>query len=234
MRHISDNVYRVPTLGGFVNMYVIDTGDGLAVVDTGVGKGAINAIEKGLKSHNFAWGNVKHIFITHFHPDHTGGLQEIQRRTDAQTHIHTLDAPYVRGEHSPGPHADLAEIGLLSKIMVKTVLQATPPTGRIDSTFEDSDTVLSGWQVVHLPGHSPGQCGFYNPTADLLIGGDVMMHYLGRLRMPIRAPSPDWEAVKDSIRKVQAMQLRVLCLGHGSPLVKQTAATVDALAARMA
>lgn len=89
---------------------------------------------------------------------------------------------------------------------------------RVDVELDDGDSldqVLPGMQVVYLPGHSYGQVGYYIPQDKLLIGGDVMMHFFGSLRMPLRFVSPDWTAVKASIRKVAEMDIDILCLGHG-------------------
>ena len=73
---------------------------------------------------------------------------------------------------------------------------------QVDVEFEDDTEILPGLQAVHLPGHSDGHSGFWLEADGVLLGGDVAMRMLGNLTMPFRAPSPDWDAVKRSIRKV--------------------------------
>lgn len=70
--------------------------------------------------------------------------------------------------------------------------------------------------TLPLSGHSYGQCGFYLPAENLLIGGDVMMSMPWGLTYPIRAASPDWDSVKLSVNKVAELNPNILCLGHGT------------------
>ena len=116
------------------------------------------------------------------------------------------------------------ELSGLNRMMYRQMAQSQNrhiEPARVDVDLSDGDvldTILEGLQVIHLPGHSHGQVGYYVPQQKLLVGGDVMMRLFGVLRMPLRFVSPDWTAVKQSIRRVAEMDVEILCLGHGVPI----------------
>ena len=221
MEKISENVYGILTKFGYLNQYVIVNDSTLAVVDMMLGKSDVDHLERELSTQGLSLDQVQHMLITHAHSDHIGGLAEFQTRSNATTYAHRLDAKIIRGEADP-VFANPDELGWLNRLIRQQVSQQTSSEpARVDIDLaggEHLDDILEGLQVIHLPGHSHGQVGFYIPSQKLLLGGDVMMYYLGSLRMPIRAVSPDWQAVKESIRQVAELDVDILCLGHGKPL----------------
>jgi glyoxylase-like metal-dependent hydrolase (beta-lactamase superfamily II) len=60
----------------FVSAYLLVRGGEVAVVDLGT-TGSLPAIEEGLKAAGAGWDAVKHVILTHLHPDHVGGLGEV-------------------------------------------------------------------------------------------------------------------------------------------------------------
>ena len=217
MEKISEHVYGILTRGQFLNMYLIVNGDNLALIDTAMGAGDIDTVEKELREFGWSLSNIKNILITHAHPDHIGGLAALQKRVNAHTYVHRLDAPVVRGA-SPQVMAPLNELNFLWRMIAPAMANVKMPPARVDTEFQDGDElseVLEGLKVVHLPGHSYGHSGFWLEKEGVLIGGDVMMNFPWGLSFPIRAPSPDWAGVKDSIRKVREMNPPILGLGHG-------------------
>lgn len=164
MQHVADNVFVVSLIFGLLNIYIIDTGDGLAVVDTGVNASHINRLEKAVTELGFDMQAINHILITHFHNDHTGGLAELQSRTQAKTYAHTLEAPIIRGDQPPR-YADPADLSGGASLM-RRMLPSTLATAAVDVEIKDGDVlddILPDLQVIALPGHSPGQVGFYMP-----------------------------------------------------------------------
>ena len=61
---------------GFVSAYVLVRGNEVAVVDTGVA-GSAPRIEDGLTAAGASWEDVRHLVVTHHHPDHAGSVAEV-------------------------------------------------------------------------------------------------------------------------------------------------------------
>lgn len=91
---------------------------------------------------------IRYILLTHGHFDHTGGVAELKKITNAPVWIHPLDEQGL-GFRADGPLADGQEIAL--------------------GTYSIS--------VIHTPGHSPGGVCFHAPgavfTGDTLFAGSV-------------------------------------------------------------
>ncbi len=221
MQKITDNVYGILTKFRLMNQYIIVNGSDLTVIDMMIGAGDVDNLEKELKTQGWSLDQVKHLLITHAHPDHIGGLPTFQERSNATTYAHRIDAQIIRGE-ADGVLANPDELSWFNRFIYTMAKGNTQPEpARVDIDLGDGDEltqIIEGLQVIHLPGHSHGQVGYYLKQDKLLIGGDVMMRFGGSLRMPLLAVSPDWTAVKQSIQRVAQLDVDILCLGHGKPL----------------
>lgn len=77
---------------GFVSAYIVDRGDGLVVVDTGVG-GSAPAIQAVIEEYGMSWADVGYVIATHDHPDHVGSFNAVLAlATDADVFAGSLDA----------------------------------------------------------------------------------------------------------------------------------------------
>jgi glyoxylase-like metal-dependent hydrolase (beta-lactamase superfamily II) len=80
---------------GFVSAYVLVRGKEAAVVDTGVG-GSADAIGKVLDQAGPGWGGVRHVVLTHKHPDHAGSISDVlDEATSATGYIGQADLTEV-------------------------------------------------------------------------------------------------------------------------------------------
>jgi glyoxylase-like metal-dependent hydrolase (beta-lactamase superfamily II) len=80
---------------GFVSAYVLVRGREAAVVDTGVG-GSADAIGTVLRSAGSGWAAVRHVVLTHKHPDHAGSVGDVlTRATSATGYVGRADLPEV-------------------------------------------------------------------------------------------------------------------------------------------
>lgn len=233
MQPISNHVFAIFSRFGFLNFYVIHNDDVLTVVDTGYQDGDIDQLQSDLSDRGYALDQVQHILITHAHVDHVGGLAELQARTNATTYVHRLDAPIVRGEQMTS-YANPDELGFFGKFALSRMAggRASRPA-RVDVELEDGqvlNAILEGLQVIHLPGHSYGQCGFWLPAEQTLIGGDVLTNFPWGTGLPFRIASPDWTAVKESVQKVHDLAPKMICVGHGKPITGEKLKLLPSLA----
>jgi glyoxylase-like metal-dependent hydrolase (beta-lactamase superfamily II) len=93
----------------FVSAYLLVRGSEVAIVDLGT-NGSAGAIEQGLKATGSGWGNVKHVILTHKHPDHAGGLAGVQPNVSADWYAGAADVAAIQSETALKPVNDGDEI----------------------------------------------------------------------------------------------------------------------------
>jgi glyoxylase-like metal-dependent hydrolase (beta-lactamase superfamily II) len=81
---------------GFVSAYVLVRGREAAVVDTGVG-GSADEIGAVLGKAGPGWAGVRHVVLTHKHPDHAGSVGDVlTQATNATGYVGAADLAEVR------------------------------------------------------------------------------------------------------------------------------------------
>lgn len=91
---------------GFVAAYVLVRGGEAAVVDTGV-PGSAEAIGAVLDQAGPGWAGVRHVVLTHKHPDHVGGLGEVLTQApDAAGYVGEADLAAVDSSAALSPLVD--------------------------------------------------------------------------------------------------------------------------------
>lgn len=109
---VVDGVHAV-ALGG-VNVFLVEEPSGLTLVDAGF-PGKAQIVLEAVRALGRAPSDVKHIVLTHAHPDHIGSLAALKRATGAQTYIHALDRDIA--ERGSGFRPMTAAPGLLPKVL---------------------------------------------------------------------------------------------------------------------
>jgi glyoxylase-like metal-dependent hydrolase (beta-lactamase superfamily II) len=81
---------------GFVNAYVLVRGSEVAVVDTGVANSQ-GKIEEVIKTVGRSWADVRHVILTHYHPDHAGSMDAVMAAsTNAMAYAGAEDIPQIK------------------------------------------------------------------------------------------------------------------------------------------
>lgn len=97
--------------------------------------------------------------------------------------------------------------------------------------------------VVETPGHTPGSVSFWVPASRVAIVGDVLANQpwltVGDWSCPPCPREPPrrfcWSRAdnRESLRKLFALGPRIVCFGHGPPLVLETTRLEDHLPAAL-
>ena len=95
MREVIDGVIEIPI--GYVNAYAVVVDDGVVLIDTGL-PGRADKVASAVAATRHRIGEVHTILLTHWHPDHVGGVAELRRRSGARIVAHAIDTPLITGE----------------------------------------------------------------------------------------------------------------------------------------
>lgn len=211
LQELTSGIYPLPRLK-MGRSYLIADADGLALVDTSSG-GCAQRILDAIDSLRRPARELHTIVATHYHYDHTGNVAALRERTGARLLVHAADAPYVDGR-TPWPVPG----GIAGTIAAR--ISPQPYALPVDAELHEGDTVpiAGGLEVVHLPGHTPGNIGLYSRARSLIFTGDALMNVLG-LRLVPRFSNHDQEQARASARKLAALDYEIALPGHGNPIV---------------
>jgi glyoxylase-like metal-dependent hydrolase (beta-lactamase superfamily II) len=104
-KQVVPGFFVIPT--GVVNTFLLDAADGCALIDAGL-PGRVEDILHGIASAGRRPADVRHLIVTHAHPDHIGSLAAIRAATGAAVYCHPDDGqvlPFAGGltvVHAPG------------------------------------------------------------------------------------------------------------------------------------
>ena len=133
---------------GFVAAYVLVRDREAAVVDTGV-EGSADAIGTVLDQAGPGWAGVRHVVLTHKHPDHAGSIGDVLDKAQRAT-------GYAGA-------ADLASVGDVPRRL---------------RALADGDDVF-GMQVLATPGHTAGHLAVFDVDTGVLVAGDALTNMGG-------------------------------------------------------
>ncbi|HET8535779.1 MAG TPA: ester cyclase [Solirubrobacteraceae bacterium] len=215
-KEIAEGVWIVR--GGFpartMNVYLVRDGDGVLVFD-----GGIRSMTKAVAAAGARLGGITRLVLGHEHPDHRG----IAPSLGVPVHCHPdgkADAEGDGGSH----YFDWAKLRQPTRMLMPLMLKLwdggpVPIAG----TVSEGDDV-AGFEVVHLPGHAPGQIGLWRASdrlalvSDCFYTLDINTGRPGPPRLPHRAFNQDTEQARASIRKLAALEPASAWPGHARPL----------------
>jgi len=201
-----------------VNCYLLRTGEGYVLVDTGYA-GKRGFLEKKLADSGCRPGDLKLIILTHGDIDHAGNAAYLRERFGAKIAMH-------RGDARMAEHGDMGwnrkkksdRVSLVFRIlMVLSPLFASSakfetfvPDFLVDESYDLSAYGLDA-KVVGLPGHSKGSIGVLTASGDLICG-DFVYNMAG---FKLINDFPDHVS---SMEKVRKLDVTMIYPGHGKPI----------------
>ncbi len=228
-----------------VNVYVLETAEGLTLVDGGWAIDASREVlERSLAAIDRTVADVRSFLVTHAHRDHYTQAVALRAETGARVTLGAAELPSLRairaGLEQADPHvAQLRRAGAAE--LARQWGRLSDGSSADLTVWEDPDSWLAGdlrisvgdrtLDALHTPGHTQGHYVFAETGAGLLFAGDHVL--------PTITPSIGFEAVVPdqplgdflgSLAKVRALPDLALLPAHG-PVAASTHARVDELLA---
>ncbi|WP_425261894.1 MBL fold metallo-hydrolase [Rubrivivax sp. RP6-9] len=231
-----------------INLWVLDDGEGWAIVDTGTRTDEVAAVWRDLFSKAPDSRSVSRVFVTHMHPDHVGMAGWLTRRFGVRLWMSRLEYMNCRvvladtgREAPPDGTAFYRRAGwgdaALERYRVRfgsfgNHVHALPDSYR---RLQDGETLRIGahdWQVVMGSGHSPEHACLYCPGLKLFISGDQVLPRISS-NVSVYPLEPDADPLADWLASLQTIRARVpddvLVLPSHNDVFRGLHARLDAL-----
>ena len=200
------------------NIYLLKDGDGVAVYETGSASAA-KSIERAASER----GGITRIVLSHAHADHRGGAAGL----DAPVLCHPAERPGAEGDGWEADGFDYSKVRspIVRALAPRVVRRMDGGPLTIAGELGEGDEV-AGFQVLHLPGHTPGLIGLWRSSDRVAIVSDAVFVFdplstfalPGGVRLPPPAVRPDDAAARESMRRIAALDPATLWVGHYGPV----------------
>jgi hydroxyacylglutathione hydrolase len=220
LERVADGVWLLRgDIRGAMNVYFVEDGDGVVQFDAGT-----KSMRKAVASEARALGGLKQVVLGHAHADHRGTAPYL----DAPVLCHPDEVAEAESAASIAPYMDLSQLPVAPVRWIYPTLLRRWDGGpvKIAGTVAEGDRV-AGFEVLHFPGHAPGLIGLWRESDRLALVSDVIYLVDSTRLKPLphgeaSVPHPAWawdhEKAKESVRKLAALEPKVVAAGHDRPL----------------
>jgi glyoxylase-like metal-dependent hydrolase (beta-lactamase superfamily II) len=211
-----------------VNVAAIGDRSGWVLIDTGL-PGYADTICTAAAQRFGGDARPASIFLTHGHFDHVGSLETLLERWDVPVYAHRLEMPYLTGRSPyppPDPLVGRGSMSLLSRLYPRGPINVGPRLRELPD--DGSAPSAAEWRWVHTPGHTPGHVSLFRERDRTLLSADALittrqesalavMTQRCELHGPPAYFTPDWDAARESVRRLAALDPALIVAGHGQP-----------------
>ncbi len=228
-----------------VNVYVIDDGDGLVLVDGGWSlPESLAAFERALEGIDRDPGAVREVLVTHIHRDHYTQAVALRRRYGARVLLGAGERDALRAVREAGTGASLTALNRLRGAGAAELADRLHAAARWDGyraeDWDPPDRWLNAGEVplatrtltaIPTPGHTRGHLVFLDEAAGLMFTGDhVLPHITPSIGFELRPGPLPLDRFLDSLRLVAGYPDARLLPAHG-PVADSVHARVGELLA---
>ncbi len=179
-------------------------GEEALLVDTGAGQALEDLVAR-----------TKQVVISHYHRDHNTYNHLF---TGVSFSIHSEDAPGLETLEGFYRLSGLGQIEPEARRMITAQINFSAT--KVERYFADGDYFDLGSlkiRVLHLPGHTPGHCGFLIEKYNIIYASDIDLSGFGPW---YGNPTSDLDQFRLSIRRLRDMNPEILLTGHSMPITK--------------
>ena len=169
--------------------FLVNTGKQRILVDAGAGTwwggGVLGRLEGSLRSAGYTPEEIDIVLITHLHSDHVGGLTtQGGKRVFPNADVYVAKAEsdfWLSTEIAAKAPKDVKPFFQSAQAIAAPYIKA----GKWH-TFNGSESIVDGMQLVPLPGHTPGHTGyeFSSKGQKILFCGDIVHAQRVQLQHP--------------------------------------------------
>jgi hydroxyacylglutathione hydrolase len=220
MERVADGVWLLRgDLRGAMNVYFLEDEGGVVQFDAGT-----KGMRKSVKAAAERLGGVKRVVLGHAHADHRGTAPYM----GAPVFCHPDEVADAESDASIAPYMDLSQLPVAPVRWIYPFLLRRWDGGavKIAGTVSEGEEV-AGFRVIHFPGHAPGLIGLWRESDRVAIVSDVVYLVDSARLKPLpegeaSVPHPAWAwdhaKAKESVRRLAALEPKIVCAGHEKPL----------------
>jgi glyoxylase-like metal-dependent hydrolase (beta-lactamase superfamily II) len=209
---VAPGVYRVDAfvLSNLINVLLLENDDGWTLVDTGMAN-SVGRIQDAITALGSGPEDLKRIFLTHQHDDHTGGAQGL---LEWAPHAEVGAPPHEAEVISCRRPKDGFGNPVL-QFLTRNVGFPTVPVGKV---LQEGDLV-SGFRIISTPGHSLGHVSLLRDADGLLFTADAFGCLPRKIRVGIRkAVCTDPTLARRSAGRLLGEDFSTVIFAHGKTL----------------
>ncbi|MBN1661479.1 MAG: MBL fold metallo-hydrolase [Anaerolineae bacterium] len=201
----------MPLRLGSVNCYLVNTGSGYILIDTG-GSNSRAAVDQALHDAGCTPGSLHLILLTHGDFDHTGNAAYLRQRFGSKVAMHRDDVGMLKqGDMFYNRKGGNRVIRMLAPILFRFGKEnRLQPDVLVEDGFDLSPYRFDA-RIVHIPGHSAGSVGILTAGGDLICGD-----LLECTKTPaLGSIMDDPETARASVEKLNGLGIQQVYPGHG-------------------
>ena len=218
-----------------INLWLLEDGDGLTVVDTGIGNAQTRTLWEQIL---VARGKVKRVILTHYHPDHAGNAAWLFTRDGAP--MWTTQGEYLTAHAVRSSSAGYTAEAVLAvfrangldaeRLKGMAAMRGNNRYAELVPDFPHSyrrviegDRIRIGghdWVAMIGHGHAPEHLSLFSEELDTVIAGDMLLSTIST-NVSVWSIDPEGDPLRlflQSLERYKELPADVLVLpSHGKP-----------------